>query len=1261
MFSTPSKKSSFRSRKNVANRRDDDSTPVAGNRRPLLDSPAVPNRPASGTPAPWASRLSVLARVPPAKRSFRGYDVDAVEPVYVGKFPQVLRIAQMTVQNYGHVRVAADASVAGGMDKETSLAWIICGNGLLSSAASRKCINIDLTSVKEEIGDVSSSSFQPNNWLVRFVNWDSLKKAGSITVQQLNSAGIILCNKKTGALLFWPDISNADRMLPFTSRAFSDKLGNNAAKSFYINSLITSPVSSTNKSCIALACSSNGELWRFFCSPSGIQLEQIEHGMSNKFSEGNSKGSPVASKGYPRSLIWQFPSHSSDDTTKQFLLLTNHEIQCYAVKLSSDLDVVKLWTHEIIGVDGDLDLPKNLAGQKRWPLDLAVDSDGKVIFVLIAFFCTDRVTSSSCFEYSLQTMQYKSGVDIAKPIGKQILEKKDHDQFLMPKARVEDEEFLFSMRLKVGGKPAGSAIVVTGDGTATVSNYRGNSTKLFHFDLPIDAGKVLDASVFPSLEESEDGTWVVLTEKAGVWVEPPERSLSRKWSSNDGSLQEERSISVSGNIAAKRASPEAWETGDRQRGARRSPQDEESEYLLSQLFHEFLLSGQVDGVLDKLKNSRAFEREGEINVFARMSKSIVDTLAKHWTTTRGSEIPLSVVSTQLVDKQQKHQRFLQFLALSKCHEELCHRQRQSMQIMMEHGEKLASMIQLRELLNATSHATESGVGSDARTSGALWDLIHLVGERARRNTVLLMDRDNAEVFYSKVSELEDLFHCLEGNLEHIITQNKPIILQSQRACELANACVTIFRAAVDYRADHHLWYPPPEGLTLWYSNFVVWSGLWNLSSFMLQLLSGTERLKVSIILDFYSNLVVLSEILLESYFNAITAKVDRKEDHRSLLEEYSKCRDTLLDSLYKQVKYFIQVKLQDSPEEKEELNKDTLMTFSSKLLSIAKRHEGYQTMWNICYDLNDFELLHESDVHENIGPKGGFSCFVFKQLYDSKQLSKLMRLGEEFPDELATILRQHPDLLWLHELFLRQFSSASETLHALSNLSLPKDNRSVSDTDETEPSGPQPKSTLARRKHFLILAKLSAMAGREVGDELKVKRIEADLNFLQVQEEIVRLLHDDNKDKQFMVQQLLDPLELIRMCLKINKRELSLRPFDIFFWMSASFLRSYAVVLEECWRNAASQDDWKRLYGLSMTEGWSDERTSEVLEQTVLFHAARKCYGPHSKNFNVKFDEVLPLRSETIQVWSVEDALMMHKDYFDSGKLMLTAILLGSV
>ncbi|WOK97520.1 hypothetical protein Cni_G06228 [Canna indica] len=48
------------------------------------------------------------------------------------------------------------------------------------------------------------------------------------------------------------------------------------------------------------------------------------------------------------------------------------------------------------------------------------------------------------------------------------------------------------------------------------------------------------------------------------------------------------------------------------------------------------------------------------------------TLPKHWTTIRGAEFVASaIVSSLLLDKQQKHQKYLQFLVLTKCHEELC--------------------------------------------------------------------------------------------------------------------------------------------------------------------------------------------------------------------------------------------------------------------------------------------------------------------------------------------------------------------------------------------------------------------------------------------------------------------------------------------------------------------------------------------------------------------------------------------------------------
>lgn len=48
---------------------------------------------------------------------------------------------------------------------------------------------------------------------------------------------------------------------------------------------------------------------------------------------------------------------------------------------------------------------------------------------------------------------------------------------------------------------------------------------------------------------------------------------------------------------------------------------------------------------------------------------------------------------------------------------------------------------------------------------------------------------------------------------------------------------------------------------------------------------------------------------------------------------------------------------QDISEETSEHKKESLKKFSSQLLSMANRHECYNTLWKICCDLNDSELL----------------------------------------------------------------------------------------------------------------------------------------------------------------------------------------------------------------------------------------------------------------------------------------------------------------
>ncbi|XP_062210429.1 nuclear pore complex protein NUP133-like isoform X2 [Phragmites australis] len=1075
---------------------------------------AAPDRPATGTPAPWTSS-SLLARISTSKQTDRAGDSDQIQPVHVAEFPQVVRNAQASLLQQ---KFSRKNMLSGGIDKDTSLAWMICGNELfiwsyLASVA-KDCLVLEVPYSLTRNKDAKPLS--GIQWTVCIMRWHSSgasTRNGGEILHQRSSTGIILCNKRTQAVAYWPDIYAESNRSPVLSSFGYDEASasDGASNCSSFNSIIAAAVPGGIHECIAIASEPAGALWLFQCSPAGVHRSKVHR---DTLGDSGAEHSQKSNGG--RSLVWLPSNVPSEAADRKFFLLTNHEIQCWSISLLHGINVKKLGSQEIVGTDGDVSIKKDIAGQKNiWLLDMHIDEHGKEFSILVATLCKDRVSGSNYTQYSLLTMLYRlnqkfsSEDNVVK--SERFLEKKAPSQVIIPKARVEYEEFLFSMKLKTGGKPSGSVIILSGDGTATVAIYWRGSTRLYQFDLPWDAGKVLDASIIPSAEDRDEGAWVVLTEKAGFWaipekavlvggVEPPERSLSRKGSCNEVVAEEKRRTQVlSASVVPRRASSEAWSAGERQRPtltgiAQQAVVDEESEMLLNRLFHDFILSGAVNEALQKLRAAGAFEKEDEMNIFVRMSKSIVNTLAKHWTTTREAEFLASTIVSSLVEKQQKHERFLQFLVFSKCHEELASKQRAAMLTIMEHGEKLSGMIQLRELQNTLSQQRSSTHLSQSKTqtTGALWNLIQLVGEKARRNTVLLMDRDNAEVFYSRVSDIDDLFYCLSHQLQYIINREEHPSVQMQRALELSNACNTLVQAALYYRKEHKEWYPSPEGLITWSSHPVVRSGIWSTASLIMDLLRESGAADMSMKSNLWSQLEGLTDILLEAYICLLTAKFERGEEHGVLVHEYCERRDELLGSLYNLAKQIVEAKYQESREGTDnlDLKESIFREVTSPILATAKRHEGYQTLWQICYDLSDTGLLR-SLMHDSVGPHGGFSFFVFKELVNNRNYAKLLRLGEEFQEELASFLKERSDLLWLHQICLNQFSSASDTLHTCSLLGGPEEDASLT-------TGRKLLSFVERRR-LLYLSKIAATAGKDIGYEVKVARIEADMRILKLQ------------------------------------------------------------------------------------------------------------------------------------------------------------------
>lgn len=147
---------------------------------------------------------------------------------------------------------------------------------------------------------------------------------------------------------------------------------------------------------------------------------------------------------------------------------------------------------------------------------------------------------------------------------------------------------------------------------------------------------------------------------------------------------------------------------------------------------------------------------------------------------------------------------------------------------------------------------------------------------------------------------------------------------------------------------------------------------------------------------------------------------------------------------------------------------------------------------------------------------------------------------------------------------------------------------------------------------------------------------------------------------------LLRPEDLIKLCLENPTPETILLAFDVFAWTGSAFRNNNSSLLEECWKAAADLDDWEKLVEFSITEGWVDDQTIHVLEDTILFQASKRCYGPFSESIEGGFADVLPLRNEDSPEGealrdnvSVESIIMQHRDFPDAAKLMLTAISLG--
>jgi nuclear pore complex protein Nup133 len=167
--------------------------------------------------------------------------------------------------------------LAGGIDKDTSLAWMICGNELFIwsylATVAKDCLVLEVPS--SLTGNKETKPFSGMQWTVCLISWHS---SDGELLHQRNSTDAIICNRRTQAIAYWPDIYLENSTPVVSSFGYGGASSSDGASDcFRCNSIIAAAVPGGVHECIAIASEPAGDLWLFRCSPAEINRVKV-HG-----------------------------------------------------------------------------------------------------------------------------------------------------------------------------------------------------------------------------------------------------------------------------------------------------------------------------------------------------------------------------------------------------------------------------------------------------------------------------------------------------------------------------------------------------------------------------------------------------------------------------------------------------------------------------------------------------------------------------------------------------------------------------------------------------------------------------------------------------------------------------------------------------------------------------------------------------------------------------------------------------------------------
>ena len=757
--------------------------------------------------------------------------------------------------------------------------------------------------------------------------------------------------------------------------------------------------------------------------------------------------------------------------------------------------------------------------------------------------------------------------------------------------------------LHAGGVPSDAALVVTAAGGAALFAGDGLDQQLLMHDPAAGGGRVLAAAAAAGA-----GGWLMLTELMGVVAYAPTpggdatataaetaRAAPSASTRDDEAPRprDDRATTITAAVAVS-VTPAAAEASVRA---------------------EFASFANGTGGAPaesgfRLKAAGALAEDGRAGTpFAANSRNLVDALPKHWSGPAG---PGPATESHLDEKARRHDLFLRFLAeATGVWTLVAPAEREAV---LEHGELVAALLCVRTLHNEAAEASEADGGSESDGALAvLREAAAAAGGALQARDAAVRDRPAAEVCYSRATGVPDaLLPALTdgfGRRASVAAADRGASLQERAEAldALSRALLGALGAAAEFRAHHAALYPPLGGGATappprWSSGANARAALREAAAVTASLREESARgAAPELAVPLGARLLALATPLLDACAANVESAAPGTAERAAAREEYVRARRQVLPALL------------DAARDEVGAPARAVGVSADDVAAVAEAHFGYEQLAEVCEAVS-----HEAETARDPGAvaaaaarthhymrtlrgapadgEGSFATFVFERARKhpgfagtvGRRVAETLRnTPDEFYDELETCLEPHPSLLWVHQLRAEDYSGAARTARGLADAG----------------------ASLAERRRFLSLTKLSLLADGVASVEDDVVALDAALDLTSIQSNLSRRRGSGGDDDAPA-----PPLRLVEACLgdaaegagAPGRDEDLLDGFAVFAAAGSAFRASNKSLLETLWRRAAAETDWEQLSELRASGG--DAGYVQALRATLVARATRRCY-----------------------------------------------------